>query len=424
VAINVRRNDVRRVPRGLRLWGWAVTVGVAACLGAPPTGPLDEPGAASDAAFVRTWTVILRVDSGPDSGAIAIAQTDRDELAGGVSEYHARARLWTVLDGAPADSELTLDLTLADGSVGWRLTRDATPVAWGGTALPLFQRVRRTEGAQWLPPARGGGRGTWTGTNVPVSFAALADVPMPQQPLVDPMPVGSVTLHAHGIVSLRVDDCSALDSATFGVLRELHLVAEFGVPSRFVGRPGRCSLSLLRALVAAGNTIESHSRHHWLPPKDFAQFYLETVGSARDLRVLGFEPHVFVQPGSWNKGEFYLNSLTKVLGPAGMLLRRLYVATEAYAYSATNMALPAPGRLGPAARVLRTLTPADIEMHVRRAAAGGSWIQFMWHSSDIPADSLRPRLAVIAALRDSGLVEVMPFYRALHAAAPSPVIAR
>ncbi len=404
-------------------WGWAVTVGVAACLAAPPTGPVDEAAAASDAAFVHAWTLILRVDSGPDSGAIVIAQTDTDQLAAGVSEYRARARLWTVLDGAPADSELTLDLTLADGRLGWRLTRDATPVAWGRTALLLLQRLRRTERSQWLPPARGGGRATWNGRDVPVDFAALADIPMPEQPLVDPTPAGSVTLHARGIVSLRVDDCSALDAATFGVLRELHLVAEFGVPSRFVGRPGRCSLSLLRALAAAGNTIESHSRHHWLPPRDFAQFYLETVGAARDLRMLGFEPHVFIQPGSWNRGEFYLNSPTKLQGPAGMLLRRVYVATEAYAYAGTNMGLPPPGPIGPAARVLRTLTPADIELHVRRAAAAGSWIQFMWHSADIPADSLRPRLAVIAALRDSGLVEVMPFYRALHAAAPSPVIA-
>src|SRR6266567_4123572 len=256
------RDTVTRA--SLWYWGWAVTVGVAACLAAPPTGPVDEAAAASDAAFVHAWTLILRVDSGPDSGAIVIVQTDTDQLAAGVSEYRARARLWTVLDGAPADSELTLDLTLADGRLGWRLTRDATPVAWGRTALLLLQRLRRTERSQWLPPARGGGRATWNGRDVPVDFAALADIPMPEQPLVDPTPAGSVTLHARGIVSLRVDDCSALDAATFGV------------PSRFVGRPGRCSLSLLRALAAAGNTIESHSRHHWLPPRDFAQFYLET----------------------------------------------------------------------------------------------------------------------------------------------------
>jgi hypothetical protein len=99
-----------------------------------------------------------------------------------------------------------------------------------------------------------------------------------------------------------------------------------------------------------------------------------------------------------------------------MLLRRVYVATEAYAVSNTNMPVPAQGRVGPNARVLRTLTPEQIALHVQRAASAGTWIEFMWHSSDLSADSLRPRLAVIAALRDSGYVEVMPFYQALHAA--------
>jgi hypothetical protein len=195
-------------------------------------------------------------------------------------------------------------------------------------------------------------------------------------------------------------------------------VAEFGVPSRFVDRPGRCSLSLLRALVAAGNAVESHSRYHTRPPTNFAEFYVETVGAARDLQAMGFQPHVFIQPGSWNAGPYDFDSPAKLQGAAGMLLRRVYVATEAYAVSNTNMVVPAEGRVGPAARVFRTLTPEEIAMHVRRAAATGSWIEFMWHSSDLPADSLRPRLAAIAALRDSGLVEVMPFYQALHAARP------
>ena len=403
---------MQRVSRVLRPWGLAVALGVAACLDAPVMGPLDAPAAGSNPAVVRGWTVILRSDSGPDSGAIAIAQTDTAALGAGPGAYQARARLWTVIDSAPTDSELTLKLALGERTLRWRLERDGMPVASGGGALWTVDRW------PWLPRARGRGRATWNGTSVPVRFAALGGVPMPERSLVDPMPAGSVTMRARGIVSLRVDDCNALDSATFGVLRELHLVAEFGVPSRFVDRPGRCSLTLLRAMVAAGNAVEAHSRHHARAPTDFAQFYVETVGAARDLRAMGFEPHVFIQPGSWNRGPYDFDTPAKLQGPAGMLLRRLYVATEAYAVSGTNMALPAPGRIGPAARVFRTLTPEEIAMHVRRAAATGSWIEFMWHSSDLPADSLRPRLAAIAALRDSGLVDVMPFYQALHAAGP------
>jgi hypothetical protein len=390
---------------------------MAACLDAPVTGPLDVPAAVSDPAVVHGWTVILRSDSGADSGAIAIAQTDTAGLGAGPGEYQARARLWTVLDSAPTDSELTLSLSVGSRTLRWRLERDGMPVGSGGGALWTVDRWR------WLPRARGRGRATWNGTSVPVHFAALGGVPMPERSLIDPMAAASVTMRARGMVSLRVDDCSVKDSATFGVLRDLHLVAEFGVPSRFVDRPGLCSLTLLRALAAAGNAIESHSRHHARPPTDFAQFYVETVGAARDLHEMGFDPHVFIQPGSWNAGPFDFNSRAKLQGAAGALLRRIYVATEAYAYPDTTLILPARGRIGPPPLLLR-MAPEQIALRVRQAATAGRWIEFMWHSWEIPADSLRPRLAAIAALRDSGLVEVMPFYRALHAAGPgmSPML--
>ncbi len=324
-------------------WSLAVMLGLAACLDQTLTQPPDEPAAAVDAALVHGWTLILRSDSGSDSGAIVIAQTDTDGLGAGLGEHRARARLWTVLDSAPTDTDLTLQLSLGDRRVRWRLAQHGTAVAWGGGAL-------WTDRWQWLPRSRGRGRAIWSGTSVPISFAVLGGVPMPEEVLVDPLPAGSVTGRGQGIVSLRVDDCSATDSATFRVLRELHLVAEFAVPSRFVDRRNRCSRPLLRALVAAGNTVESHSRYHELPPTDFAQFYLETVGSARDLHEWGFEPHVFIQPGSWNAGAFDLDSPAKLQGPAGALLRRVYAATEAYAYAGTNIRVPAQNRVGPVAR--------------------------------------------------------------------------
>ena len=121
-------------------------------------------------------------------------------------------------------------------------------------------------------------------------------------------------------------------------------------------------------------------------------------------------------------GPFDFDSRAKLRGAAGALLRRLYVATEAYAYPDTTLILPARGRIGPPP-LLMTMAPEQVAVKVRQAAATGGWIEFMWHSREISADSLWPRLVVIAALRDSGLVEVMPFYRALHAAAPSAVIA-
>ena len=191
---------MRRVSRVLGPWGLAVMVGVAACGDAPVTGPLDVPAALSDPARVHGWTVILRSDSGADSGAVAIAQTDTEGLGAGRGEYQARARVWTVLDSTPTDSGLTLSLSVGTPTLRWRLERDGMPVASGDGVLSTGDRWR------WLPRAQGRGRATWNGTSVPVRFAALGGVPMPERSLVDPMPAGSVMIRAPGIVSLRVDD--------------------------------------------------------------------------------------------------------------------------------------------------------------------------------------------------------------------------
>jgi hypothetical protein len=49
------------------------------------------------------------------------------------------------------------------------------------------------------------------------------------------------------------------------------------------------------------------------------------------------------------------------------------------------------------------------------AAADSLWISFMWHAWDMSDTALEARLRVIAALRDSGLVTVLPYYPTLRA---------
>jgi len=197
-------------------------------------------------------------------------------------------------------------------------------------------------------------------------------------------------------------------------MHALGLVAEMAIPTRRLDRRGHCTQSLLAAMVADGNTVESHSRLHGSAPPNFGDFYLEVVGSAQDLRGRGFDPHVFIQPGTWQQGPTLLDSRAKLQSPYYALLRRLYVSTEAYAWPAA-MRIPVPGREGPNHWPLKVFTPQTLEARLRMAAADSLWITFMWHSWDMPLAQLEPRLRVIAALRDSGLVTVLPYYPALRA---------
>jgi hypothetical protein len=191
-----------------------------------------------------------------------------------------------------------------------------------------------------------------------------------------------------------------------------------GIPSWRIGRPRYCTQGLLEQMLADGNTIESHSRLHAAAPASFGDFYLETVGSAQELRGRGFDPHVFIPPGTWRQGPTLLDSQAKLHGPFHELLRRVYVSTEAYAMPSA-IRLPAlgggGGREGPSSWPLKAFTLAGLEGRLRMAAADSLWISFMWHAWDMPHTALEARLRVIAALRDSGLVTVLPYYSALRA---------
>jgi len=58
----------------------------------------------------------------------------------------------------------------------------------------------------------------------------------------------------------------------------------------------------------------------------------------------------------------------------------------------------------------------DLQTSETRVALwGDGWISFMWHAWDMTPTELKARLRVIAALRDSGMVTVLPYYTALHA---------
>jgi hypothetical protein len=363
------------------------------------------------ATTARTWTLILS-DS---AGGVWIAQTEVIGPAATPAEKPVwSASLWSHLDSTPDARDLTLRVAL-DEKTG----HDLPPVMqWSlerqGAVLASGEGVARWNRRHRVARIRGAARSSLPGAHPATQFELIGDVPLPQDPVVDPVPRGAVIVTTPGVVSLRIDDCNGADADAFRVLRELHLTAAMGVPSGRINREGYCSQALLEAMVRDGDRVESHSRVHGQAPKSFGGFYLEVVGSAQDLRARGFIPSVFIPPGTWRRGPTLMDGAAKLIGPYADLLRRTYVSTESYALP-PYVSLPAPGRDGPSSLPLKAVTPAMLEARVRRAAADSQWIGFMWHSWDMPLEDLRARLRVIAALRDSGLVTVLPYFSALHA---------
>ena len=57
---------------------------------------------------------------------------------------------------------------------------------------------------------------------------------------------------------------------------------------------------------------------------------------------------------------------------------------------------------------------------MRTAAANGQWVEFMWHSGPAIGPVLDAKLRLVAAMRDSGYVDIMNFRDALHAIPGAP----
>lgn len=376
---------------------------VTGCLDRGPEDLLGNSGA--DPLDRQSWTVILS----DDAGGVWVAQSDSAFAVHAGSPEAAGAALWSVLDGAPELDHLTLAAQVDGREMSWSLTRSGEVIGSGRGAL--FAYV----GGTGAPRFVGTATLTRAGVSRQVRFDAIGGVPMPAEPAPPPAAIPPA-LAAGGVVTLRIDDCAASDSVSLELLARRHLVASFAVPTRLVGRPGRCPRRLLDSMARLGNAVEAHSRFHGTEPVTFADFYLETVGASRDLRAMGFDPQVFVQPGSWRRGPAFFDSPAKLATPYGALLRRVYRAVEAYQTQEPSVAYPSDGRW-PYAGEIRYYDAARLAAFLRDASARGQWVELLWHSGDEPWQALDERLAVVEAMRDSGYVANVTFRDALRARA-------
>lgn len=389
---------------------------ISAALLATSSGCLDRGSedllgnSAPDSAGRQQWTVILA----GDAGRVWIAQTDSAVAVQGDSSADARASLWSVLDSAPDLRDLRFRATVSGRRMDVVITLAGDTVVSGEGALYGYA------GNGGAPRFAGLASLAVAGTPGTVRFDAIGGVPMPEVPIRQRLTPAPRSVTAPGVVSLRIDDCGRADSASLGALQRFHLIASFAVPTRLVGRATSCSPALLRAIADGGNAIEAHSRFHSWAPATFADFYLETVGSQRDLAAMGYDPRVFVQPGSWNAGPTLFDSPAKLDTPYGALLRRVYEAVEAYQQLDPLVPLPADGGRWPTPREITFLSADQVSRYTREAAAGHGWIEFMWHSGAEPRAALEAKLAAIAVLRDSGYVANLPFRDALHAVPAGP----
>src|SRR6266566_1176900 len=293
-----------------------VTFGAAACNADSPLASPRSPLRQAESRLpmvgapptVGIWTLVLE----DTAGRIRVAQTTGggpDTLAPGA--WAGPVALWSRLDSVPDAPLLTLRTTIVSrlglvsgGGLGgvfvsWQLGGSGAAWTATGAGRLVWDRRQRT----WR--SRGGAvvaAGGASGALERVRFDLIADTPMPPDPIVDPTPRGSVVVRTPAVVGLRIDDCMAADGVAFGLLQRLGLTAEMAVPARRIDQRGHCSQQLLEEMVAAGDLVESHSRFHGPTPASFGDFYLEAVGSAQDLRRRGFDPLVFIPPGTWRSG--------------------------------------------------------------------------------------------------------------------------
>ena len=398
---------ISRALRCVPLAAAAMAVLLSGCL---DRGPEDLLGnTAPDPLSRQQWTILLS-DS---AGRAWIVQSDSAFAVHEEPASAASASLWSVLDSAPDLTHLTLGATIRGREMEWSLANGAGVIGEGSGSL--FAYV----GSDGAPRFTGTATVTLSGVPRTLRFDALGGVPMPAEPVV--MDARSRTAPGRTVVSLRADDCPAAESEVLRLLTKNGLTAEFAVPTRLVGRNGlrRCSWALVDTLALAGNAIESHSRFHTAAPSDFATFYLETVGAARDLAARGHPPHIWVQPGTWLTGPAHLDGPDKLRTPYAALLRRVYIGIEAYAVPGTSLSYVQGGTSGPPVFYLK-----DFDLPALRtllddvtSRPGPTWIEFMWHTGDEPLDRLGQLLGVIAEYRDRGALDVKPLYDAVLAGA-------
>ena len=155
-----------------------------------------------DPVFEHVWTVILT----DDSGRVWIARTDAALPASGPGTVEAvPAWFWSDLNGPPDRRDLILWTSLSEGTLDWRLEAGGVPVAWARGPMSVDAR-------HWAPRSRGWATLFWDGRQLAVAYDVIGGMPMPQDPVVGPIPEARIVVQSPGTVSLRLDDCTPGDA--------------------------------------------------------------------------------------------------------------------------------------------------------------------------------------------------------------------
>lgn len=137
-------------------------------------------------------------------------------------------------------------------------------------------------------------------------------------------------------VAMCFDDGYTTDKVDiFTYLRDKNIPASFAIPSTFPGTGGKLTWAQIKEMHDYGMEIVAHSATHGSPPASLAEFIAESVTAADTLAATDgtwqATIDAFVQPGTWNTGPYYFDSISKIDNTdAGDQLRSRFVCATAY----------------------------------------------------------------------------------------------
>lgn len=237
-------------------------------------------------------------------------------------------------------------------------------------------------------------------------------------------------------IALRFDDCPGTDQTIVKPLLDArYLPGGFAViqgrlDNSINGPPANLTTAQVQQMQADGHEIMCHTRNHTDPSvqaNPLAFFVDETVTVAADLRAQNLYINSWVQPGTWT-GIWNFDSLAKLSGITGRLLKKTYGAAEAYVAEDTNQlgGQPRPSRFRYGVLHQDGTAPgvdlAALESLVKSSMRYGGRLEILFHTfyfdttGRLTTADFTAFLDYLQGLRDAGIIDVLTPTTAIYAA--------